>query len=767
MQTLQSLNAKSMSWKGRFLPAAPKVVEKRPREDDDNDEEESTAQKEKRTKRSFILEILAENDKTLREFFDTKNDTQALALQYLYPYRYDSLVSFLAGRPDFETLTDFVFEENINMPRIAERFAESASTIRNSARRYNFSRVEQVYADVVAKSLYALTPLATPQKEREFHDALVNLFLARFNATPQIKEILDINDEVDVFGDVLLEERIDMLFSILSEAMNGQQAEEAPELNWIVQQRILSFLEGDDFNNYCKTTKGLSEACSTGRWKDAISDFRFERQFGKDAPEVMELRYRFFVFDVKLVQFRNAAIKVAKFFNQFLGIKDDDERKKAIETKVQMVYPVNALSPSFVVVPLVLYHLRKAHPSFAENYFLSVFTKSSRLLQSVVIDKQGKIFTGESLLEYLVRANKKGLLIDVQEATQMRAVFEADPNNDAWSETMEEFLAFDVSDSYHIQSFSNVVVPRWLETTAGKTSRIREAVIKHAVENVFVRTKIDELNFDVNKTSPELWNRCISYALEQEATSSRSRYLGAYLRDRLFLSLQLMKYGKLDENLAAPAMNLLSSAFFEDLLSNEQLGIFGIPVTLFEANGSPDIWLPIARRLFEMIDDSYGNVARNVEAPVCAAWLALQMLKDKSEENRKNLEELRTIGESSMMKVEYTGDEYEFLVEKIANLIEKNDDGSVWAHALRALYDKISVLIRKSQKNTTEKYLYSRRLSNMFSGFYNITRRLNEFGLLSKDNSQLMARFLLKNIRFLDKVEGASDWANRFLGFKK
>lgn len=756
-----------MSWKGRFLPAAPKVKEKRPREDDDNDEEETVAQKEKRTKRSIMLESLAEYDKTLREFFDTKKDAQALALQYLYDYRYDSLVSFLSGRPDFEMLTEYVFEENLNMFRITERFAEAASKIRNSVNRNNFSRVEQVYADVVAKSLYVLSPSVTPNKEREFHEALTNLFLARFNATPQIKEILDIDDEADVFGDVLLEERIDMLFSILSEAMIGQQADEVPQLNWIVQQRILSFLEGDDFNNYCKTTKGLSEACSSGRWKDAISDFRFERQFGKDAPEVMQLRYRFLVVDVKLVEFRNAAIKVAKFFNQFLKINDDDKRKKAIETRVQMDFPVNFYSPSFVVVPLILYHLRNAHPDFAENFFLSVFTSSSRLLQSVLIDKEGKVFTGESLRKYLVRVNKKELLLDVQESAQMRAVFEEDPNNGVWSETMEKFLAYDVSDSYYIQSFSNIVVPRWLETYDGKTSRIREAVIKHAVENVFVRPTIHENNFDVNKTSPELWNRCVSYALEQEATNSQSRYLGDYLRDSLFLSLQLLKYGKLDENLAAPAMNLLYSAFFDDLLSNRNLDIFGIPVTLFEANGSPDIWLPIARGLFGMIGDSKTSFAMNVEVPVAAGWLALQMLKDKSEENRKNLEELRTIGESSMLKAEHTADMDGFLVEKIPNLIEKNDDASIWSHALRALYDKIVILIRKLEKNTTGDYDNSRRLTIMFSGFYNITRRLNEFGLLSMDNSRLMARFLLKNIRFLKNVEGASDWASRLLGFKE
>lgn len=157
----------------------------------------------------------------------------------------------------------------------------------------------------------------------------------------------------------------------------------------------------------------------------------------------------------------------------------------------------------------------------------------------------------------------------------------------------------------------------------------------------------------------------------------------------------------------------------------------------------------------------------NVEVPVAAGWLALQMLKDKSEENRKNLEELRTIGESSMLKAEHTADMDGFLVEKIPNLIEKNDDASIWSHALRALYDKIVILIRKLEKNTTGDYDNSRRLTIMFSGFYNITRRLNEFGLLSMDNSRLMARFLLKNIRFLKNVEGASDWASRLLGFKE
>ncbi len=578
---------------------------------------------------------------------------------------------------------------------------------------------------------------------------------------------MDIDDEGDVFGDVLLEERIDMLFSILSEAMADAQPDETPQINWVIQQRILSFLEGGDFNNYCKTTKGLSEACSSGRWKDAISDFRFERQFGQDAQEVMELRYRFYSFNLNLVEFRNAAIRVAKFFNKFVDIEDDNKRKTEIETGVRVEFGVSSYNSNYVYVPLVLYHLRKVHPVFAEQYFLSVFTGASNLSQSVLIDKKGKIFTGESLLEHFVLTNKKKMLLDVQDPTKMRVVFESDPNNDAWSEAVQEFLAYDVSDSYYIQAFTNVIVPRWLETYSGKMSRFREAVIKHAVENVFVRVEVDKLSFDANNTSSELWNRSISYALEQEGANARISYSRSYIRDCLFLSLQLLKYGKLDRNLVVPAMNLLSTEFVEDLQSDDELDIFGIPVSLFEANGSPDVWLPIARRLFAMIGDSYDNVKMNVEAPFCAAWLALQMLKDTSEDNRKNLEELRTIAESSMMKVKYTGDEYRFLAAKVSELIQQDDDASVWAHALRALYDQIVVRIRKLEKKTSQTYSADSKLTNLFTGFFKMTVQLNAYGLLSLDNSRLMARFLLKNIRFLNKVEGASDWASRFLGFKE
>ena len=53
------------------------------------------------------------------------------------------------------------------------------------------------------------------------------VFLAQFEATPEIKAIVGVDEETDPFGDILLQDRIDRLFELLSQSMRDRANQES------------------------------------------------------------------------------------------------------------------------------------------------------------------------------------------------------------------------------------------------------------------------------------------------------------------------------------------------------------------------------------------------------------------------------------------------------------------------------------------------------------------------------------------------------------
>lgn len=776
-----------MSWKGKFLPTAPKV-EKRPRDDDDNDDDEDKddKKKDKRSKNDAILSVLVQNDNTLRKFFNVKKDAESLALQSLYSYRYDSLLAFLASRPDFEMLIGFMYQKNLNVIAIVDRFTKATEAIYSSdttdAEKSKFSAIEVAYVDLVFKSLYKLDSVYDQKNKEKFHAALVNLFLAQFEATPEVIAIIDFDEEEDEFGDILLQDRIDQLFEVLSKSIRDRTGQQPLNLADIVQQRILSFLSDNDFNNYCKTTKGLAEICESGRWKDAISDLRFERQFEKDAVEVLQLRFRFYPTTDRTVNFRNAAIRVAKFFNQLFDSAEKEkktltleEKKQIIEEKVTANYGVGNLS-TYSDIPLVLYFLGKLHPTFAEEFFFSMFAIHERAVKTFLIDGNGKTYNDELFVEKLGRLNKVNALLEISDEKTIVTLFEKSPNDEVWSKLMETFFSLKRGEIEYYTNLFTIVVPRWLNTANGKSSRLKGKIIQKFTEDVFssdfYSTALED-NFDITKTSSELWNRCIFYVLEQYAkkTAYEGR-VGPY--DTIFLSLQLHKVGKLDADLVEPCVELLTEVYTKELKSpHHSNSVSGLPSRLFEMNKSPTFWLPLVRTIYayrtaDLSSDEYNYYYTEAEFSLSAGWFALQMMKNTSEENKENLAELREIAESALPNAgRLIGDDNDFIAKTLPELMKQDDDPHVWVLTLRKQYDRAAQWIYRAEKKVEGKKVTGKQVTKVLEKFYNVARKMQDFGFLSTANRGLMARFVLKNIKYFTQIEGASDWASRVLGYKE
>jgi len=773
-----------MSWKGKFLPTAPKV-EKRPREDDDNDEDKDDKKKDKRSKNDAVLSVLVQNDNTLRKLFNVKKDVESLALQSLYSYRYDSLLAFLASRPDFEMLIAFMYQENLNVVAVIGRLEKAEAEIKfakTDAERNKFTDVEKAYAKLISKSIDKLNLVDDFEKIKKFHAALGNLFLAQFEATPEIKAIIDIDEEEDEFGDVLLQDRIDQLFELLSESVrsrSGQQ--ESLVLADIVQQRILSFLSDNDFNNYCKTTKGLRDICESGRWKDAISDLRFERQFEKDADTVLQLRFRFYPATDKTVNFRNAAIRVAKFFNQlFDSAKKEkktltlEEKKQIIKQKVTDNYGVGNLA-TYSDIPLVLYFLGKLHPAFAEEYFFSIFAIQRGEVKKYLIDSDGKTYNDELFVKKLARLNKVESLLDIHGEKIIVTLFEKSPNDDVWAKLMEIFLTLKRGQIEFYTNLFTIVVPRWLNTANGRSSRLKGKIIQKFAEDVFSSdfySTVLEDNFDIAKTSSELWNRCIFYVLEQYAKLPEDAgRVGPY--DTIFLSLQLHKAGKLTIDLIDPCVEFSKNVWIKELKSpHHSNSVSDLPSKLFGYNNSPTFWLPLAREIFSYQNsankarEDYEYYFTDANFSLSAGWLALQMLKDKSEENMKNMEELRLIAESALPTAgRLTGDN-DFIAETLPKLMQQNDDQHVWILTLRKQYDRAVEWINRYAKKVAGKKVSEAQLNSVLAKFLYVARKMHDFGFLSIANRSLIARFILKQIKYFSRYDGATDWASRVLGYK-
>jgi len=774
-----------MSWKGKFLPTAPKV-EKRPRDDEDTDEDKDDKKKDKRSKNDAILSVLVQNDNTLRKFFNVKKDDENLALQSLYYYRYDALLAFLASRPDFEMLIGFMYKENLNVTAVIERLAVSTLRINGAltdTERNKFTDVEKAYAELAIKSLFKIDAVRDNEKVEKFHAALGNLFLAQFEATPEIKAIIDFDEEEeDDFGDVLLQDRIDQLFELLSKSIRARTGQQPLNLADIVKQRILSFLSDNDFNNYCKTTKGLAEICESGRWKDAISDLRFERQFEKDAVEVLQLRFRFYPTTDRTVNFRNAAIRVAKFFNQLFDSAEKEkktltleEKKQTIEEKVTANYGVGNLS-TYSDIPLVLYFLGKLHPTFAEEFFFSMFAIHERAVKTFLIDGNGKTYNDELFVKKLGRLNKVNALLEISDEKTIVTLFEKSPNDEVWSKLMETFFSLKRGEIEYYTNLFTIVVPRWLNTANGKSSRLKGKIIQKFTEDVFssdfYSTALED-NFDITKTSSELWNRCIFYVLEQYAKiPAYEGRVGPY--DTIFLSLQLHKVGKLDADLVEPCVELLTEVYTKELKSpHHSNSVSGLSSRLFEMNKSPTFWLPLVRTIYayrtaDLSSDEYNYYYTEAEFSLSAGWFALQMMKNTSEENKENLAELREIAESALPNAgRLTGEDNDFIAQHLPQLMQQNDDPHVWILTLRKQYDRSVDWIARFVNKKAGQKVTEKQLTKVLEKFYNVARKMQDFGFLTIANRGLMARFVLKNIKYFTQIEGASDWASRVLGYKE
>ena len=321
-----------------MLQIGPK--DKRKQRDDDVDQRKAA----KRIELDKVMKKLAVVDSRLINYFDYKFDADVDALNSLEKYRFDALVDYRSTVPAYESLSHFINQSGYDAlyDEIAKVFGFPLSELVPELMTDEYRRRSPQYANRSPDGSYTIGNsdfetffqlLVRPTMKRmaarnvpSWIDELVAmLFLvfARFEATDSIKLIVEKiakrQGGVDPFDDLIRPQLLSDLFFELSKLNVAKNysifsiESHISNVSDLVKIRILSFFDKKAFVAYCKTEKTLQAKCESGIWKNNIADLRFERQFGKDASEVLGLRYRFYPPNTSKRRFQYAAIRAAKF----------------------------------------------------------------------------------------------------------------------------------------------------------------------------------------------------------------------------------------------------------------------------------------------------------------------------------------------------------------------------------------------------------------------------------------------------------------------
>jgi len=445
-------------WTGTFaevLQTGPKV-EKRKERDDDNDVDDK---KSKRQELDSAMKNLARVDSRLMNYFNFVSNADVDALSSLEKYRYDALVQFRSEVEPFESVTHFLYANSqkalfaeltkpfgLPLPEITP--AQMTEAYRRRSPQYAFRRPDGSYSpgNTDFETFFAL--LMRPSMEIiaangaaepiSFIVGVLALVLARFEATDAIKLILKKISKQDAvsgpFDDLIRPQLLADLFVELSKQQRAFTVEaHMSGIADLVKIRILSYLEKADFIQYCKTEKTIKEKCESGIWKNQIAELRFERQFGKESDEVLQLRYRFYDSTVTKRTFMYAAIRAAKFLN-----KEYTNQQFDIARLMRYFTPPipfdDADEDRALELPVFMWLLGRLNAPYAKQIF-EIFLRRLSLSGDSLVDSEGLIYDGSDFFETVQSVeNWLFFLLDGYSLQTVKKIYKKHKQDPVWAD---------------------------------------------------------------------------------------------------------------------------------------------------------------------------------------------------------------------------------------------------------------------------------------------------------------------------------------------
>lgn len=540
-------------WSGKFEPIAsgsqsssvlqigPK--DKRKQRDDDVDQRKAV----KRVELDESMKKLSDVDRLLINYFDYQFDADVDALNSLEKYRFDALVEYRSKLPVYESVTQFMARSGYNplVGEIAKVFGFPLAELVPALMTNEYRRRSPQYANLRPDGSYTVGNsdfetffqlLIRPAMKRlaarnvpSWIDMVVGmlaLVLARFEATDSIKSIIEKiarrRRGVDPFDDLVRPYLVSDLFVELSKLNVAKNysifsiESHISHVADIVKIRILSFLDQQAFVAYCKTEKTLQEKCESGVWKNNIADLRFERQFGKDASDVLGLRYRFYPPNISKRRFQYAAIRAAKFLAQNYNSRSEpvmDVTKISLHFRTKEneedIQPREELA-------VFMWLLWQKNPVFAD-IIVEYLIKSTSLLENI-IDSNGLLYDGKDAFDRIVEFQEDWFftILNSFSLEALKKIYKKHETNSGWAEKAATFSDVDIYVQYNYLYVCNELLDndstderRRAEITANLITQLdsieinkqtRELITNKGFWNAFVRSK---LNFVDNSWDKE------------------------------------------------------------------------------------------------------------------------------------------------------------------------------------------------------------------------------------------------------------------------
>lgn len=603
-------------WTGKFvevLSTGPKdgqgkTEKRKDRDDDDNDVDD----KAKRRTFDKTMQRLAQVDSSLINNFDFEKDKEVDAYKSLANYRYDALVEFQKANEPFESVTHYLFAEGqkalfyeiakpFGLPLMELTPTQMTDDYRRRSPQYVIQNADGTYTpgntDVETFFLLLTRPsmeIIAAKRASDSDDfvvAMLALVFARFETTDAIKlllkKITKQYRETSAFDDLIRPQLLGDFFVELSKQQRAFKIEtHISGVADLVKIRILSYLEKEDFIRYCKTEKVIQKKCESGEWKNIIAVLRFERQFGKDSDEVMQLRYRFYDETVTNRSFLYAAIRAEKFL-----IKEYTNGQLDVGRLVTHLNPELDFSETRddarLEMPVLMWLLGRRDPVYAKTIFDLLIR---RINPDSLIDKEGLIYDDSNFFETLKSMdNWLFVLLDGFTVETVRKIYKANKQDPAWVTAAER-----LSDGGNTEQGTDNLIGHdsyyYLFDALSRNGFVK------AVDRLLIAGRLSirgaDIMRDVRKNyslikNKAIWNEIIrrKLATEVESWSEEFRYVEAILR--------LHCSNSLEEDIRESALERVVSDFTREV---DSIFIFNSG-SYYEACNRSDIWIRIIREI--------------------------------------------------------------------------------------------------------------------------------------------------------------------------
>lgn len=727
-------------WKGRFVPNPLTVGPKDKRKADEIETGEEPAEQPVAKKAGtdrLELQTLMEYDSYIDSCFDKNDNDQVKALRWLAPFRYDVFAARRAAQPTFESVQNYLFVNDFEAATLVERVLELSQLTVEQPNTSGNSDLE-----AFLKLLFAETLRFVRGSTNDFVTAVYSLMLAQFEATDEIKRVIDQSNNTeyeDAFGDVLENEETKSIFLLLSKQTDRFTVEKVDLIPAdIVQQRILSFLSDADFKSYCKTRKGLRDICESGVWKNTIADMRFERQFPNEVErnEILKLRARFYPEMTTLRSFKYAAIRAAKYLNQY-AIESDTKYRLGRD---ELLFDTDRL----LEIPVYLYLFNQKDAASAHKAFMHILLNNSATVQNVLIDSKNKIYDGTDIVK---------VISEISDDAYQRAVFVAIDKKIAKNivsqnleNTLWTKLVINEVETTELETPEGpifVLLSWWLTSEANvehpEYRKVRRLLTTLLLKQGNVLSAPDLYDPDV---APAIWNDYVSAAFilygMQNTPERDYGYRNTPPLNVFYVALKLRSSGKLDANLENQLRQYITDAFYKDITqSSDSMFYYGlneVPSLYFDIDPSPELWMPLA----EALSNAQGQDQNSVG--LAAGWYALRLLRSESDIINESRLKLQRIAKEKLGR--YCGNitfDARWHTTTLLRILLRGDDVGTWLSVLRVAFDLVVNIEARLQsgKRVDEGARY-----RSVERFYKLMTQMDKFDMLTEQHKKLFQSFI-------------------------